>query len=119
MAAVDLVVFKGREARAVAETAIISGICYNHHSLHTLPKEFSLERAFTREIDNRFYFNSEHGILSSLFPVKIEYNGKNYKNLKQGYQYTRAEQATSYEGKRQRCRKGNSTESVPYQYTTL
>ena len=39
---VDLAISKGREARTVAETAIISGIKYDHHTLHTLPPDLSL-----------------------------------------------------------------------------
>ena len=96
-AVVDLATSLGKEARAVAETAIISGIRYDHPVLHTLPKNLSLERAFTREIDNRLYFNSEHSVLSSFFPIDIEYNNKTYKNLEQGYQHTRAEQAKNME----------------------
>ena len=48
-AVVDLAISLRKEARAVGEYAIISGIRYEHQVLHTLPTEISLEKAFTRE----------------------------------------------------------------------
>ena len=89
-AVTDLATSLGREARAVGETGIISGIRYDHGSLSTLPGELSLEKAFTREIENRLYFNSEHSKLSSFYPIEIEYKEHKYKNLEQGLQHTKA-----------------------------
>ena len=89
-AVTDLATSLGREARAVGETAIISGIRYDHGSLSTLPGELSLEKAFTRELEDRLYFNSEHSKLSSFYPIEIEYKEHKYKNLEQGLQHTKA-----------------------------
>ena len=96
-AVVDLAASLGKEVRAVGESAIISGIRYDHQVLHTLPTEISLEHAFTRELNGRIYFNSEHSVLSSFHPVEITYEDKNFKNLEQAYQHKRAKKAKNQE----------------------
>ena len=96
-AVVDLAVSLGKEARAVGESAIISGIRYEHQVLHTLPTEISLEKAFTRELHDRIYFNSEHSVLSSFHPVEIEFENNGFHNLEQAYQYKRAKKAKNQE----------------------
>ena len=86
----DLAISQGKEARAVGDTAIISGIKYQHHSFTTLPPELTLEKAFTRELNGKIYFNSEHSPLSSFFPQDIQYDNHKYKNNEQGFQHQRA-----------------------------
>ena len=86
----DLAKSMGREARAVGETAIISGIKYSHPSLHTLPPEITLEKAFTRELNGHIYFNSEHSPLSSFYPAAINYGNEKYHHNEQAYQLQRA-----------------------------
>ena len=86
-AVTDLATSLGRGARAVRETAIISGIRYDYGSLYTLPAELSLEKAFTKKIEDRLYFNSEQSKLSSFYPIEIEYKDNKYKNLEQGLQH--------------------------------
>ena len=65
--------------------------------LHTLPTEISLEKAFTRELHGRIYFNSEHSILSSFHPVELEYENNDFHNLEQAYQHKRAKTAKNHE----------------------
>ena len=96
-AVVDLATSLGKEPRAVGESAIISGIRYDHKVLHTLPMEISLERAFTQELAGQIYFNSEHSILSSFHPVDLTFENKDFKNLEQAYQHKRARQAKNQE----------------------
>ena len=89
-AVVDLAKSIGREARTVGENAIISGIKYSHQSLHTLPPEITLEKAFTRELNGHIYFNSEHSPLSSFYPAEINYGNEKYCHNEQAYQHQRA-----------------------------
>ena len=79
-----------RKARAVGEVAIVSRVRYNHSSLLTLPAGLSLGKAFTREIEDRLYFTSEHSVLSSSLAVDIEYQNNIYKTLEQGLQQVKA-----------------------------
>ena len=96
-AVLDLATSLGKEARAVGESAMISGIRYDHKVLHTLPTETSLEHAFTRELAGQIYFNSKHSILSSFHPVDLTFENKDFKNLEQPYQHKRARQAKNQE----------------------
>ena len=89
-AVVNLAKSIGREARTVGENAIISGIKYSHQSLHTLPPEITLEKAFTRELNGHIYFNSEHSPLSSFYPAEINYGNEKYCHNEQAYQHQRA-----------------------------
>ena len=88
----DLVKSMNKEARAVGDTAIISGIKYSHQSLHALPPppEITLEKAFTRDLNGDIYFNSEHSPLSSFHPVPITYGSKKYQHNEQAYKHQRA-----------------------------
>ena len=89
-AVVDLATSQGKEARAVADTAIISGIKYQHSTFATLPPDLSLEKAYTREIDDKIYFSSEHSPLSSFYPLEIIYDNHTYKHNEQGFQHQKA-----------------------------
>ena len=73
--------------------AIISGIRYDHRALYTLPKEISLEQAFSRELNGRLY------ILSSFHQVCISYENNNFKNLEQTFQYKKVKRAENKENK--------------------
>ena len=89
-AIVDLANSQGKEARAVGDIAIISGIKYQHSSFVTLPPDLTLERAYTRELNGKIYFNSEHSPLSSFFPLEIDYDNHRYKTNEQGFQHQKA-----------------------------
>ena len=52
-AVVTLAQSLGKEARAVAEVAIIQGIRYDHHAFHTLPTDLNLGKAFNRELNGK------------------------------------------------------------------
>ena len=87
---VDLAKSQGKEARAVGDTAIISGIKYHHSTFATLPPELTLERAYTRELNGKLFFNSEHSPLSSFYPLEIEYDNHKYQTNEQGFQHQKA-----------------------------
>ena len=89
-AIVDLAISQGKEARAIGDTAIITGIKYQHKTFSTLPPGLTLEKAFTRELNGKLYFNSEHSPLSSFYPLDIEYNNYSYKTNEQGFQHQKA-----------------------------
>ena len=72
-AIVDLAKTLGKEAKAVADMAIISGIKYSHKSFPTLPPQITLEKAFTRQLNGKLYFNLEHSPFSSFHPTPITY----------------------------------------------
>ena len=89
-AVADLAKSQGKEARAVGDTVIISGIKYHHQTFSTLPPGITLEKAFTREHNNKIYFNSEHSPLSSFYPSDIEYQNSKYIHNEQGFQHQKA-----------------------------
>ena len=89
-AVVHLAQSLNKEARAVADIAIIQGIRYDHHSFHTLPIDLTLEKAFDRELHGNLYFNSEHSPLSSFHPAVIEYKEQSYVHIEQGFQHQKA-----------------------------
>ena len=86
----DLAKAQGKEARAAGDTAIILGIKYQHKTFSTLPKGITLEQAYTRELNGKIYFNSEHSSLSSFYPLEIEYNNHKYNTNEQGFQHQKA-----------------------------
>ena len=66
-AIVDLVKTLGKEAKAVADVAIISGIKYSHKSFSTLPPNIKLEKAFTRQLNGKLFFS----ITCVLCPLRL------------------------------------------------
>ena len=94
-AIVDLAKTLGKEAKAVADVAIISGIKYSHKSFPTLPPQITLEKAFTRQLNGKLYFNSEHSPFSSFYPTPINYGNEKYANNEQAFQHQRAVNAGS------------------------
>ena len=53
----------GHNSRHILDTLIVDGITYSLGSIHLLPADITLEAAYTREIKNSIYFNSEHVFL--------------------------------------------------------
>ena len=94
-AIVDLAKTLGKEAKAVADVAITSGIKYSHKSFPTLPPQITLEKAFTRQLNGKLYFNSEHSPFLSFHTSPITYGNEKYANNKQAFQHQRAVNAGS------------------------
>ena len=57
-----------------------------------LPVDITLEAAYTREIDNSIYFNSEHVFLSNFSPCSITLPDATCSSLEQAYFYTMAKE---------------------------
>ena len=75
--------------------AIISGIKYSKKSFPTLPTNIKLEKAFTRPLNGKLYFNSEYSPFSSFHPTPITYRNEKYANNEQACQHQRAVTAGS------------------------
>ena len=69
----------------------------NSKIMTTGHKSTLLKKAFTRELHDRIYFNSEHSVLSSFHPIEIEYENNGFHNLEQAYQHKRAKKAKNQE----------------------
>ena len=82
----------GHSSKHVLDTLVVDGITYSHGSIHRLPVDITLEAAYTREIDNSIYFNSEHVFLSNCSPCSITLPDTTCSSLEQAYFYTMAKE---------------------------
>ena len=87
-----LAIKNGHSSKHILDTLVVDGITYSHGSIHRLPVDISLEAAYTREIDNSIYFNSEHVFLSNFSPCTITLQDVTCSSLEQAYFYTMAKE---------------------------
>ena len=89
---VDFAKEKGKEARLVGDTMIISGLKYSFDRLGALPDEISLTKVFTREDDEFVYFQSEYSSFSSFAPAVFNYKGNKFANAEQAFSHSKVKE---------------------------
>ena len=85
-----LAVNNGHQSKHVMDILTIDGLTYSHSTLHKLPEDLTLEKAFSREHNSHIYFNSEHIFLSNFHPCEIELDDAVCSSLEQAYFYIMA-----------------------------
>ena len=80
----------GHQSKHVLDILTIDGLIYCHSTLHKLPNDLTLEKAFSREHNNHIYFNSEHIFMSNFHPCEIELEDVTCSSLEQAYFYIMA-----------------------------
>ena len=87
-----LAVKNGHSSRHFLDTLIVDGIAYDHNTIGKLPKDLTLELAFSREHEDHLYFSSEHAFLSNFHPCDITLKDAKCSSLEQAYYYLMAKE---------------------------
>ena len=83
---------KGHTSRHFFDTLVVDGITYDHATIGKLPKDLTLEFAYSREHNDHLYFNSEHMFLSNFHPCEIVLEDAKCSSLEQAYFYLMAKE---------------------------
>ena len=87
-----LAVKNGHQSKHVMDILTIDGITYNHNTISRLPKDLNLENAYSRDLNDHLFFNSEHVFLSNFHPCDIELEDVTCTSLEQAYFYLMAKE---------------------------
>ena len=81
-----------KNIRQAGDYVLLNGKPYNGRSeLHMLPKELSVEKAFTRESEKGTIFQGEHSFLSNFHAREVRYQGKTYNCNEQAFFHVKAQ----------------------------
>ena len=89
-ALVDLALREGHSARQVYDTIIVDGRKYTFDTLHKLPPDLTLERAYQRHTAKGIHFFSENVHMSNFAPTPFVLNGIKYETAEQALMYQKA-----------------------------
>ena len=76
---------------------IHNGVYYPHKKLDQLPAELSLANSKTRVSDLFVAFHSSKALLSNMYPACVQWNGRSFQSVEQGFQYLKSEAANAPE----------------------
>ena len=76
---------KGVDVKLKGSSIIIDGVKFVHKDIHNLPKGLSIEKVKLVATKDGLAFQSHHSYLSNMYPVKIVYNGEEYKSSEHLY----------------------------------
>ena len=85
-----LAITNGHTSRHFLDTIVVDGISYDHTTIGKLPRDLTLEFAYSREHNDHLYFSSEHMFLSNFHPCEITLEDAKCSSLEQAYFYLMA-----------------------------
>ena len=85
-----MAITNGHSSRHSLDTLVVDGISYDHTTIDRLPKDLTLEFAYSREHNDQLYFSSEHVFLSNFHPCEIVLENAKCSSLEQAYFYLMA-----------------------------
>ena len=87
-----LAITNGHSSRHSLDTLVVDGFSYDHTTIDRLPKDLTLEFAYSREQNDYLYFSSEHMFLSNFHPCEIVLEYAKCSSLEQAYFYLMAKE---------------------------
>ena len=81
-----LVRSNGLEVRLHDDGIVIQGNKFKHSEIDRLPRDFTIQKAKTRQIDNGLYFQSGHSFLSNFHPAPINSDDHHYPTAEHRFQ---------------------------------